>query len=235
MAKRRKKPETKTDKALHKLQDALKRLDDEQGMVGRRNARTAVTSALRSMRTAVDTEYPAIRKTPKRSGKLAPGHKANRLKKSGYVLVDAHVWQPLKKAGLPTRPNPHNKGHKGGMYVPKWAVKLHGIAAQAGLEDRTKIERKRLREIEASLARAKTRGNERAIAEAELTVYATERGAGLQPSYAKAAIRRLRKDRDFRDALRAAGIIGQSEVKGVIESQLSLAEVAEFVKRRHSA
>jgi len=226
----KRKPQTRTGKARDKLRAALKRLDPDQGLVGRRNARKAVTAALRSVRAAVDAEYPAMRKAPTRIGKLQPGHKVNRLRKSGYVLVAAHVYKPLKKAGLPTRPNPREG--QGGLYVPKWAVKLHGIAVQAGLEDVSHANRARLREIEASLARAKTRGNARAIAEAELTVYATERNGGLQPSYAKAAIRRLRTDRDFRDALRAAAVIGLDEVKGVIEAQLSLAEVAEFVQRR---
>lgn len=52
---------SKIDFALKKLAAARKRLSADQGRISRRNARTAVLKALRSVRRAMNAEYPKIR------------------------------------------------------------------------------------------------------------------------------------------------------------------------------
>jgi hypothetical protein len=49
-----------------------------------------VKAALKRVRAAMDADYPTIRKpVAKRAGKLAPGHRENRLRRDGYVPTDA--------------------------------------------------------------------------------------------------------------------------------------------------
>lgn len=52
----------KLDAALQKLLRERRKLDKAQGRIARRNARRLVIGALRSVRSAIDAEYPAIAK-----------------------------------------------------------------------------------------------------------------------------------------------------------------------------
>lgn len=92
MAGKRKK-KLRADDPLRDLTKAVRRLDPEQGMVARRNARADVLGELKRLREFVDKEYPAIRKT---SGRRKP--------KRGLARVRAlqrEGWGAIKEKTLP--------------------------------------------------------------------------------------------------------------------------------------
>lgn len=82
---------TRLTKAQRALKSALRRLDNDQGRVARRNARTAVKAALKRVQSAVDAEYPVIRKPVASRKPRVARHdltgKARRLRSKKLVLV----------------------------------------------------------------------------------------------------------------------------------------------------
>lgn len=97
----------RTYDAHEKLRKALDRLAPEQGRVARGNARTAALAALRELRRALDAEYPSIPKAaPRKPKKLQPGHKVNRLRKRGYVVIGRRLGDGSSALGGPRLATP---------------------------------------------------------------------------------------------------------------------------------
>jgi hypothetical protein len=236
--KRKKRKKTKTQKAHDKLKAALKRFDKDQGMVGRRNARKALSAALSAVRNAVDEEYPVIRKPPKRTGRLSPGIRRRRLRERGWVCVDAPIWGACAVGGLKPVKDPYTvDGEKkraaevsrrrkqknydaSGLpsvprehdrWVPGWAAHLARVVNSVALETN---EKKRMWD------RARKRGNGRKIVEAELYIRAAVNQNFIKPSIGRAAVKRVNENSEFRDAILAVGALTPRDVAYVIQAQI---------------
>lgn len=121
---------TKIDQAVRDLQRALRTLPGtEDRAIARRNARVRVLGALRKIRGAVDTAYPAI---VKRGGytRLTVQGRLQRLLRAGWVIKsNANTAAAYASEGVPVRKHP---GTTGALLVPGWASAI-------GLDDRTKL------------------------------------------------------------------------------------------------
>ena len=88
----RKKKPTTLDAAIKELQRALKTLDPEHGIVGRRNSRKRVSAAMRTLQGIVDADYPAIRKKAKPRRRLSHRDKCREAERKGFKEVSpAHA------------------------------------------------------------------------------------------------------------------------------------------------
>lgn len=117
----------KVDDAIDKLNAAYKRLAPEQGRIARRNARRAYLDALRSLRKALDDEFPAIRK-PVTNRKKPDPRRAVR----GKDVIPQWMHRELLAAGV--RPAQFVERGRAGetshrIYAPRW---MHQ-AARAGI------------------------------------------------------------------------------------------------------
>ncbi len=110
------------DDPLKELEKLLSKLDDDQGMVARRNARTAVCAELRRVRTFIDKEYPSLTPKKQRRKRKTGQAKIDELFKKGWVTVSPSLVGKLASAGIKpkkTRENGHTK-----FWVPDWAVEI---------------------------------------------------------------------------------------------------------------
>jgi hypothetical protein len=85
----------KVDDAIAKLLKARKRLKAEQGRIARRNARRAYLAAVRSVRQAVDDEYPVMRKPVTRRRKPNPKRAVR-----GKSIITREMHRQLLAAGV---------------------------------------------------------------------------------------------------------------------------------------
>lgn len=84
------------------LARALARLNEGQGMVGRRNARAAVKKALKRLQDQTDKHYPTIRRKPKkRRAQRKPIDRLRHLKRNGWVAIRHQtILERLAEAGI---------------------------------------------------------------------------------------------------------------------------------------
>ncbi len=204
MATRKK---TRLEKAQDKLRKALKRLDVDQGQIARRNARIAVTAAQRQLKTAMDADYPVIRKTPKRTGKLSPGVKRRRLEQAGYVKASVACVRICEQANVPTKTDGN------WIYIPGWAIEI--------LDARGEIHRTPV--VTARLLERARKPSARKGVRAELAVRRAQ-FSGLDGVIARKAIARIKRDTTFRNAILAAAAIDSSEVTTVVKAVMELLE-----------
>lgn len=111
---------TRTDKAIKKLREASRRLDDPQGRVARRNARKAMLAALRGIRQAMDAEFPVIRKAMTSRRKPDPKRAAK-----GRARISQQAHRQLMAAGI--SPSAFVERGKAGqnshtILAPEWMV-----------------------------------------------------------------------------------------------------------------
>lgn len=102
------------------LARALKRLNADQGLVARRNARRLVLTTLSRVRRQMDEEYPRIaaKKQPRANDPVA---KRRRLEKRGYVPMNTSMAPAMLAAGLRSKPLKTDKGYTV-QYVPNWVA-----------------------------------------------------------------------------------------------------------------
>jgi len=185
------------DDAKKKLIRALKRLDPEQGLVGRRNARAAVAQATRTLRAAVDEAFPPVRSVAKRTVCKTVRGRSKRLHAAGYVPFEG-VIAHAAAARLPLRRGPDGK-----LWAPAWAAPENIPPANEYTE---------------SWYRRGRKPSERRTVMAEVAVT-----KALRPSQdiplRDAAISRIRKDPNFRDAVLAAEAAG--EVSNFLKGQIT--------------
>lgn len=103
---------------------ALRRLNGEQGLVGRRNARRAVREEMRRVLRAMDDEYPPIKSVEKGRVRLVSSAAiVRRLSAGGYVEIgdDARYALPAAAHGvhIRTRIIP---GYRRRWFCPGWLV-----------------------------------------------------------------------------------------------------------------
>ena len=119
--------------AYRELARALARLDEEQGLVGRRNARQVVTKALKRVRDQVDDKYPTMRRKTTRRKRRTPTQRSRALRRDGWKIVPSMgVLQHLATIGIRTQKVQYSdsEGKSTGeeVYAPGWAI---GIASMA--------------------------------------------------------------------------------------------------------
>lgn len=119
-------------KCMRELNQALVRLYPDQGRVARRNARKRVLQALSDLRKAIDAEYPAIRKEPRKRLKPinAVRRKIAKLTERGYAAMaglsvalapeQLAQWAELGIRVHTVRFPGQNKNNP--VFVPLWAV-----------------------------------------------------------------------------------------------------------------
>jgi hypothetical protein len=125
-ARRRRSPTGKLKKSISHLERETKKLKDEQGRVARRNARRNVLEALRSVRSALDAEYPVEKKESAKRRKQSKGIPAN----FSEIQPNTVRFGQLLKAGIRLKHiAPTNKPeddtttrNRGRWYGPTWAV-----------------------------------------------------------------------------------------------------------------
>lgn len=105
---------------------ALKRLEDPQGMVARRNARGATLEALGQIRKELDAAYPVIRRKAKAKAKASnrPADRERRWRRQGWMplgepMAADHIEAVTKaaRAGIKVRTL------RGCTWVPDWYCK----------------------------------------------------------------------------------------------------------------
>lgn len=123
---------TTLDETLVDLLRARRKLDSEQGMVARRNARARFRRLLAQARTKLDAEYPIIKRKP--AYKRKPNVLA-RLKEKNYVSINVSVLQHqhalvlsrLASARVKVveveREQPYGK-FSIETFAPRWAIQL---------------------------------------------------------------------------------------------------------------
>ena len=109
------------DDAIDRLQKARKRLAAEQGRIARRNARAAVLTTMRALRSALDAEYPAERKPRKVTVKMDRESIALRRKKKLAKMVNVESTQAIDLMALDV-PVQRHALPEGGMrfFVERW-------------------------------------------------------------------------------------------------------------------
>lgn len=112
----------KVDDAIEKLAKARKRLKDEQGRIARRNARRAYLDAVRSVRQAVDDEYPVMRKPVVRRRKPNPKRAVR-----GKQIITREMHRQLLAAGV----SPSQFVERGSddphptIFAPTWMMRAY--------------------------------------------------------------------------------------------------------------
>jgi len=123
---KRKKPIDPED-PLQELSRVFQRLDEDQGMVARRNARAAFFAELRRVRGWTDRTYPSTTKRKPKPKPKKPRSKITKLKREGWVVVH-RVYAEELEAGVKPRTCREDKvGKKPGMkriLLPSWVVEL---------------------------------------------------------------------------------------------------------------
>jgi hypothetical protein len=105
MTKRQRKKRLRADDPLAALRKAQRRLDKEQGVVARRNARAAVFAEMRRLRAFIDREYPVLRsksstRRKRKSGKALFKH----LCRNGWKeCLDRSLLAAASEAGIKAR------------------------------------------------------------------------------------------------------------------------------------
>ena len=119
--------------AYVELARALAKLDGEQGLVGRRNARQAVSKALKRVRDMVDDKYPTMRRKTTRRKRRTPVQRSRALRRDGWrVVASMAILEHLATAGIRTQKVQYTDS--GGtptgkeIYAPGWAVGIAGMA-----------------------------------------------------------------------------------------------------------
>lgn len=115
---------------LKALKRAIKTLQEPQGPLARRNARTRVVDALRAVRQALDKEYPAPARKVTTRRTLTPLQKRKELINEGFVLVRGLTLNKLAEAGVAirttkqvtTQDHPGNYPIPAGAWAPGWAA-----------------------------------------------------------------------------------------------------------------
>jgi hypothetical protein len=111
----------KLNDAPNELYRALRRLNPEQGLVGRRNARRAVASVLSAVSRALDKEFPRI-KSKAKVKKISAAGRLQRWERKGYAMDDnfgAHSPLYAEAAIRIVRIRGYNY-----PLVPAWALHL---------------------------------------------------------------------------------------------------------------
>lgn len=123
----RKKPLTATD-PLKALAKAMKRLDPEQGMVARRNARADVAAELRRLKAFVDKEYPVLRSEKKPRKKRTTGlARKRKLRREGLVEASHEDLIAASIAGVRPQHCTYTLGQAGKRHcvmLPRWVAEL---------------------------------------------------------------------------------------------------------------
>jgi hypothetical protein len=113
---------------IRKLVGALKRLEDGQGRVARRNARNTVKRALQAVQTAMDTAYPHIRKEVKERRVLPPGQRFRKLLRKGWVT---HSESRHPDLATLNRAKIRIKEVAGCVLIPEWIE--HAITKETSI------------------------------------------------------------------------------------------------------
>lgn len=110
---------------MRELARALGRLEEEQGRVSRRNARAAVTKALKKIQGKVDTRWPAPgRKKAPRRRRLTQEQHLRQLKKDGWQLASFSVLSRLSAVGIRAKRVDVDGFTHIHTYAPGWAVRI---------------------------------------------------------------------------------------------------------------
>lgn len=155
-----------TKDAIRDLKRALKKLEDPQGRLARKNGRARVFGAIRALENTIDATFPLLEKTPPQSHNTLLWASENKDEvefKKDLVEIAPVFWNPTEiqawatwwfdREGLPARVvyvNPDNGGsmiwHTTSLEVPghdsiptqwRWAHFVAGIA-QVILRNRNK-------------------------------------------------------------------------------------------------
>jgi hypothetical protein len=191
------------EEAHRKLHKAMKRLQPDQGKIARRNARATVLAAMRTLRSALDDTYPAIRSGVKRT-RLSPTQKNRRLTAAGFVPMGTGQPQrdhELLQAKITIKRDTHNR-----LYVPSWTTQIPSgthFSVEWLLRGKKPAERQI---ILAEVAIYKARPNEHTS------------GGFVVPSMHR-LMARVRNDKEFRDAVIIATEIGLSSVRKLLLDQ----------------
>lgn len=122
-----------------KLGRAIKSLDGTTDRpIARRNARKRVLAALRSLRTALDKEYPAIVSRKEGTKRLTTETRIKRLKRAGWRQVSYGSASNFALEGIPTR---RVKLADKNALVPVPVYFVPGWAVAVGLADRVELRR----------------------------------------------------------------------------------------------
>lgn len=122
------------DDAMKKLTQARKRLEAEQGRIARRNARTAVMAALRSVRAALDEEYPAVRKERKVRVKMTGEaiERRRRRKLARMRPIDTQTAAEFALHKIPVevvhQKTKHGQPLSSSWYVDAWVLRARRVA-----------------------------------------------------------------------------------------------------------
>lgn len=187
------------DEAQKKLRRALKRLDPAQQRLARKNARSAIAAAIRTLRTAVDEGFPVIKAAAQVAGTKRLGPKT--LTKRGQTALTAQDLQTLQEAGVA------GVYYNGQAYGPAWAIEI--------LDMLPPVHRDGLR-AKSLLRRAKKSVRERKLIHAEIALGDISFAAAASISATRAQVfERVRRDPTFRDAVLVA-----SRVPGMLQTFL---------------
>lgn len=105
--------------ALAKVSKALRRLNDTQGTVARRNARRAVGAAVRVLNMRVDEKFPRLSTAkPYKPGKMS---KTARLQARGYAPLAVNSLRRLAALGAFAEAGVRVRRVEDALWVPAWA------------------------------------------------------------------------------------------------------------------
>lgn len=119
-------------RALRELEEASKRLDEDQKRIARRNGRRVMLAALRKVRRVLDDNYPNI---PKKGGvrkkrkKWSPPRNWTEIPQ--HPIQHYHRWmKTIAESGAPFRDG----------WVPNWVIAVgpHTAKLKAAKNNRTK-------------------------------------------------------------------------------------------------
>lgn len=186
------------DEAQKKLRRALKRLDPAQGRLARKNARSAIAAAIRTLRTAMDEGFPVIKAAAQVAGTKRLGPKT--LTKRGQTALTAQDLQTLQEAGVAS------VYYNGQAYGPVWAIEI--------LDMLPPVHRDGLR-AKGLLRRAKKSSRERKLIHAEIALGNISFAAASISATRAQCYERVRRDPTFRDA-----VLMVSRVPGMLQTFL---------------